>query len=107
MLLTMYDSSAEFLSDLIAASVLSEEAAPQFLKELNNEKVKIVFFDNEKGEFVCFALFRDIDETNDDNVIASISDAWAYYCNITDDNLLTFLRTGCLLTNAVFKGLKE
>lgn len=105
MLLTEYDNLGEFVKDLITASVLDKESAPQFLEELKTEKVKIIFFDNEPGEFTCYVWFREGDPSTEEEVISSIADAWAYYCNVSDQRLLTYLKTGCLLTNAVFKGL--
>lgn len=106
MLLTVYDDLNGFAKDLVKVSVLEEKNFDIFVEETNREKLNICFFDNENGDFTCYIWFNEISMTKEDEVIQAVADAWAFYCKITDENLLTYIRTSCLLTNTVLKSLK-
>lgn len=106
MILMVYDNLNEFAEDLIKVSVLDEKNFNIFVEETAKEKLSVCFFDNEKGEFTCYIWFDDITTTKEDEVVSAIADSWAFYCKITDEKLLTYIKTSCLLTNAVLKSLK-
>lgn len=105
MVLTVYGDLNEFAGDLIKSSVLEEKNFNNFVEETAREKLNVCFFDNENGDFTCYIWFEDITMTKEDEVIFAIADAWAFYCKITDEQLLTYIKTGCALTNAVLKAL--
>ena len=43
--------------------------------------------------------------TREDEIIFAIVDAWAFYCKITDEQTLEYIKTGCALTNVILKNI--
>jgi hypothetical protein len=106
MKLTVYDDLNEFAEDLVSVNVLEEKNSTEFVEEALRDPLNVCFFDTIDGEFTCYIWFKDITKIKEDVLIAGIAEAWAFYCKIDDEKLLTYIKTSCALTNAILKSLK-
>jgi hypothetical protein len=104
--LIKYDDLSDFVLDLIQFSILEESDASIFLKEIGDDKVKVVFADNEKGVFFCCIWIKNIKTAKEYEVIEAITDAWAYYCNLTDADVVELIRVCSILSCSILKGLR-
>lgn len=106
MKLAVYDNLNEFAEDLVSIDVLEKKNFAEFVKEASKDELNVCFFDTTDGEFTCHIWFKDITKTKEDVVISGIAEAWAFYCNIHDEKVLAYIKTGCVLANAILKTLR-
>ena len=105
--LVLYKNENEFALDLVNFSILDEKDILVFLKEMEKEKIKIIFTDSANGIFSCYVWVKSIKTIEEYEIIESISTAWAHYCNIDDLATLVNLKTCSLLSYSILKGLKN
>lgn len=107
MKLTVYDDLDEFAEDLVNENVLEKKNFTKFVKEAARDPFNIYFFDTADGEFMCYIWFKDITKVKEDVLISGIVESWAFYCKISDDKLLTYMKTSCALTTGILTNLSE
>lgn len=107
MKLTVYDDLNEFAEDLVSENVLEKKNFAGFVKETSRDPFNVCFFDTTDGEFMCYIWFKDITKVKEDVLISGIVESWAFYCNIFDEELLTYMKTSCALTNGILTNLSE
>jgi len=96
----------ELVDDLIVAGVVEKENYQQFLDEFEKEKVVSVFFDTNDGLFLCYMWLKNKAITKEYEIIESLCDAWANYCNIDDTDILKSFKTCSLLNYSILKSLE-
>jgi hypothetical protein len=106
MKLTVYDDLNEFAEDLVSGDVLEEKNFTEFVEEASRDSLNVCFFDTTDGEFTCYIWFKDVTKVKEDVLISGIAEAWAFYCKIDDENLLTYIKTSCALTVGILKSLR-
>jgi len=107
MKLTVYDDLNEFAEDIVNENVLEKKNLTEFVEKTSKEQLNVCFFDTTNGEFACYIWFKDITKIKEDVLISGIVESWAFYCNMSDEELLTYLKTGCALTSIILKTLHD
>jgi acetoacetate decarboxylase len=105
--LVLYNGLNEFADDLVRVSVIDAKNVKEFIKDNEQLKIITVFFDTEEGKFSCYMWLKNKKTIKEYEVTESIVDAWAYYCQLDDPDILTNLKTCSLLSYSILKGLKN